>query len=282
MKNKHTKIKLNSGNEMPIVGFGTYQLSDKATECVEYALKKGFRLVDTSSNYGSQPHVGKAVQNSEIPRDEIFIETKVESEDKNSYKAAKDYVNEMDLEYADLIVIHHPPEGSAGEHLWEGLIMAKEDGITKDIGVSNYKVSQIENLINDSGVVPAVNQIEWTPFGHMNEMRKYCEINNIIIQAYSPLTRGDRLDDKTILDIAKKHKKSPAQVLIRWNIQQEIVVPIVKSEQKEHTNENINVFNFELTDEDMDRLNELNEHYSSFGNLRYIPKSNFFSKFLSA
>lgn len=176
------------------------------------------------------------------------------------------------------MLIHRPPPIGAGEELWEGLIRTKKEGLTRDIGVSNYSIELIEKLIEASGEVPAVNQIEWTPFGFSEQMLKYCSENKIIIQAYSPLTRAERLSNETITQLAKKYNKTPAQILIRWNLQLG-TVPLPKANQKKHLEENIDVFNFEIkdkpsyfviSDEDIKLLNDLNEGYSFLGSLPYL------------
>jgi 2,5-diketo-D-gluconate reductase A len=187
--------------------------------------------------------------------------TKIE-EDDNAYEATKKDLSELQLGYADLMLIHRPPDRGVGEDLWKGLIQARDEGLARDIGVSNYSIEQIQELINKTGEVPAVNQIEWTPFGHSMDMLGYCQENGIIIQAYSPLTRGERLDDPTLLEIAHLHDKTVGQVLIRWNLQHD-VVPIIKANSVDHLAQNIDVFDFELSDEDMDALDNLNEDYSA-------------------
>lgn len=265
---KDSKIVLHTDNMMPVMGLGTWMLTDDTAETVAYALELGYRMIDTSSDYGTQPEIGKAIRNSSISRDELFIVTKIEETD-DAYEAAKAYVKEMGLSYADLILIHRPPNAGAGEELWEGLIRAQKEGITRDIGVSNYSIVLMDTLIENTGVVPVVNQIEWNPFGYSHEMMAYCGENDIIIQAYSPLTRGTRLNDEKILEIADKYGKSPAQILIRWNLQQE-TVPIVKANKKHHLEENINVFDFTIDDADIAYLNSLNERYSALGSLPYV------------
>ena len=265
---KNSKVALQGGSKMPVFGLGTWQLTINTADTVLYALKLGYRLIDTSSDYGTQPGIGEAIKKSRLNRKDIYITTKVEETD-DAYERTKANLEELDLDYVDLMLIHRPPFMGAGEELWEGLIRAKEEGLVKDIGVSNYSASLIEQLIKVSGKAPAVNQIEWSPFGHSWEMKKYCEEKKIIIQAYSPLTRAERLDDNVLVELAEKYQKSPAQILIRWNLQQG-TVPIPKANQKKHLEENIDVFNFEISDDDIRLLNSLNEEYSSLDYLPYI------------
>lgn len=264
----HSTVKLHSGRAMPVIGLGTWQLTDHTADTVDYAIKLGYRLIDTSSDYGSQAGIGEAIRNSPIDRKDLFVTTKVEETD-DAYEATKQYLGEMGLDYADLILIHRPPDEGAGEELWSGLIKAKSEGFTKDIGVSNYSEALILELIETTSEVPVVNQIEWSPFGHSDMMLEFCKSRGIIIQAYSPLTRVERLDDEQLVVIAEKYGKTPAQILIRWNLQQG-VVPLPKASQRPHLEENIDVFDFEISPDDMSHLSSLNEEYSALGALPYI------------
>ena len=261
--NLESTVKLKSGNKMPVLALGTWELTKNTADIVAEALTIGYTMIDTSRDYGTQPGIGEGIKKSGVGRNEFYLTTKVE-EDDDAYEATKKDLAELDLEYADLMLIHRPPNQGSGEKLWEGLIRAKTEGLARDIGVSNYPVEKIEALIKDSGEIPAVNQIEWTPFGYDTEMFEYCQNMNIIIQAYSPLTRGERLDDETLVDIANMHGKTPAQVLIRWNLQLGIV-PILKANSPDHLHDNIDVFDFKLSRNDMARLNDLNEEYSALG-----------------
>ncbi len=265
---KNSTISLHTGNTMPVLGLGTWQLSTNTVDTVTNALELGYRLIDTSSDYGTQTSIGEAMRNSTINRESIYVVTKVEETD-NAYEATKAYIKEIGLEYVNLMLIHRPPPTGAGIELWEGLIQAKNEGYTRDIGVSNYSTVLIDELIEASGETPTVNQIEWSPFGYSDDMIHYCREKNIVIQAYSPLTRTTRLDDDTLTQLAGKYQKSPAQILIRWNLQIGSV-PIIKANQIEHLEENINVFDFKIDDDDMQKLSELNEHYSSLGSLPYV------------
>src|SRR5690606_28109413 len=152
------------------------------------------------------------------PREEVFIVTKVEETD-DAYDAAQRNLDELRTPYADLMLIHRPPPEGAGEALWEGLLRARQDGLARDIGVSNYRSEQIDALVRASGETPAVNQIEWSPFGRSDAMARYCDAHGVVIQAYSPLTRATRLDDERLTAIARRYGKQPAQLLIRWNLQ---------------------------------------------------------------
>jgi 2,5-diketo-D-gluconate reductase A len=155
---------LHTGNRMPVLGLGTWQLTDDTPGTVENALRLGYRLIDTSGDYGTQPGIGEGIRRSGIERSGFYLVTKVEETD-DSYEATVKNLAELGLDQADLMLIHRPPSSGPGEALWRGLIRAKEDGLTRDIGVSNYSIKQIEALIEATGKVPVVNQIEWSPFG---------------------------------------------------------------------------------------------------------------------
>lgn len=256
---------LRTGREIPIIGFGTWSVYNP--EVVRSAIELGYMLIDTSGDYGTQPAVGKGVRASGVPREDIYITTKVEADD-DGYVAAQDNAAELGLPYVDLTLIHWPPQTGVGEQLWGLLRQAKQDGLTTDIGVSNYSVKQIQQLVDMTGEVPVVNQIEWSPFGHDMEMLEFCRANDIVIQAYSPLTKGKRLNDRTLLQMALDHGKTPGQVLIRWNLQLG-TIPIMRAKSREHQQENIDVFDFELSDQDMADLGSLNELFSTLGSLSY-------------
>jgi diketogulonate reductase-like aldo/keto reductase len=269
--NERSTVALRSGNTMPVIGLGTWKLTNDTAGTVQAALRLGYRMIDTAGDYGTQPGIAEAIRNSNVPRENLYIVTKVE-ENEDSYTAVQNNLQELGLDYADLILIHRPPQDNAGLSLWEGLIRAKQEGLTKDIGVSNYSYQQIDELRESSSETPVVNQIEWSPFGHSNEMLNYCRKNNIIIQAYSPLTRATRDDDATLEGIAEKYDKTSDQVMIRWNLQLG-TVPLPKANRIEHLQENLDVFDFELSREEMDILNSLNEHYSALTSLPYIKSA---------
>jgi 2,5-diketo-D-gluconate reductase A len=266
--NDETAIPLRTGSDMPTIGLGTWQLTKDTAESVSTAIDLGFRMIDASSDYGTQPEIAEGIKKSGIDRSEIYIVTKVEETD-NAYERTLSNLKELQTDYIDLMLIHRPPQEGVGVELWEDLIKAKEDGLVLDIGVSNYSIMQMEELIDKTGEVPTVNQIEWSPFGHSREMRQYCIEREIIIQAYSPLTRGKRLEDDSLIQTAEKYGKTPAQILIRWSIQKG-AVPLPKANKKSHQEEDIDVFDFEITAEDMKFLSSLNEEYSSLGNLPYV------------
>ncbi len=260
---RHSTLPLHTGREMPVLGLGTWELTDDTAGTVEYALERGYRMIDTAVDYGSQPGIGEALERTDRARDEIFLVAKVE-EDEEAYDATRRYLDEMRQEYADLMLIHRPPPGGVGEEIWEGLVRARDDGLTRDIGVSNYSIRQMDRLVESTGEVPVANQIEWTPFGWSPDMLEYCRERSIVIQSYSPLTRADRLDDEELTEMAAEYDRTPAQLLLRWNLQKG-VVPLPKANRKDHLVENVGAFDFRISEDDMEALDDLNEHYSSLG-----------------
>lgn len=261
---KNSKVKLHTGSVMPIIGLGTWQLKDNTADTIAYALEIGYKSIDTSSDYGTQPGIGKGIKKSGVARDNFFLTTKGEEYD-DAYERTKSNLVELGLPYIDLILIHRPPEDGAGEELWEGLIRAKKEDLVRDIGVSNYSIDIIEKLIEKTGEIPVVNQIEWSPFGYSDEIKTYSDAKGIVIQAYSPLTRRKRTDNATLEKLSEKYGKSLEQILLRWGLQKGSV-PLPKANQKKHLEENLDVFDFEITEEDIKLLDSLNEMYSSFGN----------------
>jgi 2,5-diketo-D-gluconate reductase A len=261
-------LRLTGGHSMPSLGLGTWQLNIDTPGSVDRALRMGYRMIDTSGDYGTQPGVGEGIRRSGLDRDDIFLTTKVE-EDEDAYEATGRDLQELRLDYADLMLIHRPPRNGAGVELWEGLIRARDNELTREIGVSNYTLDQIDQLVRATNVTPAVNQIEWSPFGWSQEMLDGCRERGIVIQAYSPLTRSRRLADARLAEIAAAVDRTPAQVLIRWGIQQG-VAPLPKANRPEHQEEDLAVFDFALDDDQTARLAALNETYSSLGSLPYV------------
>ena len=259
---------LHTGIGMPVLGLGTWELTDDTPGTVARALELGYRLIDTSGDYGTQAGIGIALQQRGVDRESVYLVTKVE-EDEDALQATRKNLAELRVHYADLVLIHRPPADGAGRELWEGLVRTKREGLARDIGVSNYRIEQILELAEASGEMPAVNQIEWSPFGYSTEMLDFCRELGILIQAYSPLTRARRLGDEKLAGIAANYGKSAAQLLIRWNLQLGTVA-LPKANRPGHLAENIRVFDFQITAEDMARLNDLNEHYSSLTSLPYV------------
>jgi 2,5-diketo-D-gluconate reductase A len=264
---KFSTVTLNTGRAMPMLGLGTWQLTNDTAATVQHALRLGYRMIDTSSDYGTQPAIGEAIRSSDIDRGEIFVVNKIEEHD-DAAAAAGDYRRELGLDYVDLTVIHRPPGPDPGPELWQGLIRARATGLARDIGVSNYTSAQIDALIDATAVVPSVNQIEWSPFGWSRSMLDYCRDRGIVIQGYSPLTRAARLDDDRLREIAAEYRKTPAQLMLRWQLQLG-VVPLPKANHRDHLASNLDIFDFQIGDHHMRALSEMNERYSALGSLAY-------------
>lgn len=264
--------KLRTGRTMPAIGFGTWQLRDEAAaDAVTAALKAGYRLIDASGSYGNLAPVGRAVAeagDSGIARDDIFVTTKIEF-DEDPVASLKAQLQQLGLDRVDLALIHWPPPEGDGIELWNLLIEARAQGMTTDIGVSNYDAKLIDELIEGSGEVPAVNQVEWSPFGHGMDFRKYLQKQGIALQAYSPLAQFKKLDHPVLKEIGERHGKTPGQVVLRWDIQLDIV-PLPRSGTPEHIKQNFDVFDFELSDEEMKRITGLNEDFSVIAGLNYL------------
>ena len=253
---------LNSGQEIPMLGLGVYQTpAGRITqEAVKFALKTGYRHIDTATIYGNEEDVGRGVRDSGVPREQVFVTTKLWNSDHGydaALKACDRSLRRLGLGYIDLYLIHWPVTELRGE-TWRALIELQRRGSCRAIGVSNYTVRHLQELLDGSEVTPAVNQVEFNPFLYQEELLKFCNGKGIQLEAYSPLTRGHKLSHPTVLDVAKKHSKSPAQIMIRWSLQHGLVV-IPKSARPERIKENSEVFDFNISPADMSRLDSLSE-----------------------
>ena len=258
-----SRAKLNNGVKIPRLGLGVYQSppGEITLRAVRYALKIGYRHIDTAQLYGNEADVGRAVMESGINREEIFITTKVW----NSYQgydstlqACEGSLRRLELSYVDLYLIHWPVEGVSDE-TWRAMIKLWRQGKAQAIGVSNYTISQLMEILQNSDVVPAVDQVEFHPFLYQQELLRFCRNNRIQLEAYSPLTRGNKLNYPIIAEVARKYDKTPAQILIRWSLQHDVIV-IPKSIHKDRIRENSQVFDFQLEPEDMKTLDSLNDN----------------------
>ncbi|MFQ6674179.1 MAG: aldo/keto reductase [Fidelibacterota bacterium] len=259
-----TRVTLNNGVRMPVFGLGTYQSRNgsQTRDVVLYALEIGYRLIDTATIYGNEEDVGRAVRDSNIPRDEIFVTTKLWNSD-HGFSATISACNEslklLGLSYVDLYLIHWPVEGIRRES-WRALEALEKQGKCRSIGVSNYMIRHLEELLEDTSTVPAVNQVEFSPYLYQKDLLSFCRSHAIQVEAYSPLTKGQKLNDAQLVGLARRYGKSPAQILIRWPLQRGTVV-IPKSSRKERIEENAGVFDFSISDEDMETIDSFNENY---------------------
>jgi methylglyoxal/glyoxal reductase len=258
-----SSAKLNNGVEIPYLGLGVYQSppGEITLRAVRYALKIGYRQIDTAELYGNEKDVGRALRESGIRREDVFITTKVwnshQGYDSTLY-ACEGSLGRLGLSYVDLYLIHWPVQG-LGDETWRAMIKLLHEGKARAIGVSNYSIRELNELLDKSDIVPAVNQVEFHPFLYQEELLRFCKNNKIQLEAYSPLTRGKRLNHPNILELAKKYNKTPAQVLIRWSLQHNVVV-IPKSIHEARIKENSQVFDFQLEPKDMKLLDSLNEN----------------------
>jgi methylglyoxal/glyoxal reductase len=253
---------LNNGVKIPRLGFGVYQtpVGEITFHAVKYALKIGYRHIDTAWLYGNEGDVGRAVLESGIGREKIFITTKVWDTDQgyiSTIAACERSLRRLGLPYIDLYLIHWPVQGKSKD-TWKAMIQLLKDGKARAIGVSNYQTFDLQELLENFDVVPSVNQVEFHPFLYQEKLLRFCKEHRIQLEAYSPLTRGNKLNHSTLVSLAKKYSKTSAQILIRWSLQHDLVV-IPKSIHENRIKENSEVFDFQLEEDDMKLLNSLNE-----------------------
>ena len=255
-------VTLNSGMTMPQLGFGVFKVAlDETERAVTTAFDVGYRSIDTAAMYRNEQGVGAAIASSGLPRDELFITTKLNN-DSHGYEAAfrafEQSRSKLGLDYVDLYLIHWPlPEQNRYVETWRAMIKLRDDGLIKSIGVSNFHAAHLDRLLAETGVTPAVNQIELHPYLVQDDLRAYDSKLGIVTEAWSPIARGgDLLADRTITSLAEKYRKSPAQVVIRWHVELGNVV-IPKSVTPARIRENFEVFDFELDSEDVQAISEL-------------------------
>jgi 2,5-diketo-D-gluconate reductase A len=262
------KLVLNNGVEMPLLGFGVFQIEDLA-ECersVSDAIDVGYRLIDTAASYGNEEAVGNAIKRSGVPRDEFFVTTKLWIADTGYEKTKRAFDRSMkrfQLDYVDLYLIHQPYGDVFGS--WRAMEELYGEGRIKAIGVSNFHPDRVMDFLVHNEVVPAVDQIETHPFHQQVETQKFLTENNIQIESWGPFAEGKNniFGNEVLVSIAEKHGKTVAQVILRWLTQRDIIV-IPKSVRKDRMAENFDIFNFELTQEDMDAIRQLDTGTSLF------------------
>jgi 2,5-diketo-D-gluconate reductase A len=261
-------VKLNNGVEIPILGFGVFQVKDLA-ECersVIDAINVGYRLIDTAQSYGNEEAVGKAIKNSSVARENLFITTKVwiQSDGYNgTRKAFENSLKQLQLDYIDLYLMHQPFGDVYGE--WRAMQELYKEGKARAIGVCNFHPDRLIDLIVHNDIIPAINQIETHPFHQQNETQKFLQENNVQIESWGPFAEGKNniFHNELLLSIGNKYNKSVAQVILRW-LTQRGVVAIPKSVHKKRIEENFNIFDFELSNDDMETIKTLNTSASLF------------------
>ncbi|WP_280516049.1 MULTISPECIES: aldo/keto reductase [Bacillaceae] len=263
MKDIRSTLTLHNGVEMPQFGLGVYKVEEgqQVEDTVKNAINIGYRLIDTAAFYDNEEGVGRAIKESGVPREDLFITTKVwntEQGYEQTLGAFDKSLMKLGLEYIDLYLIHWPVKEKYLE-TWRALEKLYRDGKVRAIGVSNFQIHHLKDIMENSGEKPAVNQVELHPLLSQEEIRVFCDEHNIKVEAWSPIARGRVLEDPAIKEIAEHHSKSSAQVILRWHLQNGIIV-IPKSVKEERLRENANIFDFELTEEDMRQMNTLNKN----------------------
>jgi methylglyoxal/glyoxal reductase len=269
LKGLQSTTTLHNGVKMPLVGLGVFKVQDgeEVVNSVKSALETGYRSIDTAAVYGNEEGVGKAIAESNVAREELFITTKVWNAD-HGYEetlAAFDVsLRKLGLDYLDLYLIHWPLP-SQGKYIetWKALEELYKNGRVRAIGVSNFKIHHLEDIIANCEIKPMVNQVEYHPHFNQRELHAFCQKHAIQLEAWSPLMQGGLFEEPVIVEIAQKYNKSAAQVIIRWDIQTGVVT-IPKSVKPHRIAENADVFDFELSQEDMDKINSLNTDQRMF------------------
>jgi methylglyoxal/glyoxal reductase len=258
----HDRAVLHNGVQMPWIGLGVYKAEDgdEVIQSIKWAIDAGYRSIDTASLYNNEAGVGQAIAESDVPREDLFITTKVWNTDQGYEEALSAFdasLERLGLDYVDLYLVHWPVPGKYKE-TWRALEKIYEDGRAKAIGVSNFKKHHLEDLIADAKIKPMVNQVEYHPRLTQKDLLTYCKQQGIQLEAWRPLLKGEIFEEPTLLELADKYNKTVAQIILRWDIQNGVVT-IPKSVTKHRIEENIDIYNFKLTNEDMTRISALNQ-----------------------
>jgi diketogulonate reductase-like aldo/keto reductase len=255
---------LHNGVKMPWLGLGVYKAKegDEVINAVKAALKTGYRSIDTAALYQNEEGVGRAIKESGVPRDEIFLTTKVWNTDQgydSTLKAFAESRKKLNVDYVDLYLIHWPVKDKFID-TWKALEKLYRDGLVRAIGVSNFQIHHIEELKKHSDILPMVNQVEFHPLLTQKELLQYCKQEGIQLEAWSPLMRGNHLDHPTLAALAEKYGKTPAQIILRWDLQHGVVT-IPKSVREHRIRENADIFDFELSAADMEQIDAMNQDH---------------------
>lgn len=256
------EITLRRGGKLPILGFGTWQMSsDAARDSILTALQLGYRHIDTATKYGNEREVGKAFAASGLARDEVFITTKLPGDAKQVRRTLERSLGDLEIDFVDLWLIHWPPARSylrstnSSVAMYEEMLALRNEGLTRAVGVSNFSIEEIDELTTATGDCPEVNQIPWSPFDHDPSLRRELDLRSVCLEGYSPLTLS-RLDDPVLVEIASAHAVATSQVVLRWHIQHRVVV-LPKSVRRARIQENFDLSGFTLTNEEMSRIDGL-------------------------
>lgn len=258
--NENFKV-LSNGAKMPSIGFGTYKSGndEETTKIVKYALEIGYRQIDTASFYGNEVGIGNGIKESRINREDIFLVTKLWNDDHGYDKTIEAFnksLERLQVNYIDLYLVHWP--NKLNSETWKAFEYLYRTGKVKAIGVCNFKIGHLEELKKTAEIMPMVNQIELHPQSSKNDMLSYCEENDIQLVAWSPIMRGKLFSNELIIGLSEKYKKTIAQIILRWHVQRGII-PIPKSSNEERIKENLSIFDFELSNDDMKTIDLLNE-----------------------
>lgn len=265
------EYELHNGYKIPAIGFGTvYMNGRKGASDISDAIKNGYRLIDTAIRYDNEGAVGEGIRQSGVDREELFVTSKLRGglyDYDKALASIEESLYRTGLDYIDLFLLHWPnPKQDKYVEAWKALIQAQKDGLVRSIGVSNFEPEHINRLIDETGVKPVVNQIEMHPYFNQAKVRAFNEDNNIITEAWSPLSRARTvIHDETLKNMSEKKNKDIAQIILRWHYQHG-VVPIPKASSSEHQLANINIFDFELTDEEMENIDALTKEEGRIDN----------------
>ncbi|WP_397538656.1 aldo/keto reductase [Rummeliibacillus pycnus] len=262
-------VTLNNGVHIPAVGYGTFRVkdSDELAEKVTLAIKEGYRHIDTAHIYGNEESVGrdikKAIDEGLVSREELFVTSKVWNDGltyDETIEAYEESIRKLGLDYLDLYIIHWPGQDDNYIEVYKALEELYNKNKVKTIGVSNFHVHHLEELLANTTVVPAVNQIEFQPRLTQMEVREYCKKHGIQVEAWSPLMNGEILNDPTLVEIAEKYHKSTAQVVLKWDLQNDVIT-IPKSMTPSRIRENLDIYDFTLSGEELEKISSLNEDF---------------------
>lgn len=252
---------LSNGVKIPIIGFGTYKLeNDESCNVINEAINSGYRSIDTASFYNNEEGVGKGIKESGIPREELFVTTKVWTEDdryEDTIEAFNKSLHKLGLDYIDLYLVHWPTENI--KETWRAIEDLYKEKKVRAIGVCNCTVEQLEEIIGFSEINPMVNQVEIHPKRSEKELLRVCKRHNISVQACSPIMRGKLSSNFIIKNLAKKYNKSEAQIILRWHLQNNVIA-IPKTNKQNRIKENINIFDFNISKDDMEKIDSINKN----------------------
>ncbi len=268
INNINDKITLNNGTKMPWLGLGVFRVKDgpELVNAIKHAIMNGYRSIDGAAIYGNEEAMGEGIREgikaAGIKREDLFITSKVWNADlayEDALKAYDESIKKIGVEYLDLYLIHWPVKGKYKEG-YKALEHLYREGRVKAIGVSNFQVHHLEDLMSDAEIKPVINQVEFHPYLTQHKVREYCKNNNIQVEAWSPLMTGKLLDNEVLKEIATKYNKTTAQVILRWDIDSEVVT-IPKSTNEGRILENSNIFDFSLTREEIEKIDSLNKDF---------------------